>query len=351
MVSGVAQVAHERPSNATVVRVVLITLGILLLASAAYRVRSVLFLVLVAAFLAIGMDPAVRRLERWKIKRGWAVTLILLAVVAFIAAFIAAVVPRLVEQITQFASDLPDYVEDIGERYPRIQDYIEKNDIPNQLRDVTQQLPSTISGSIGSVLGFAGSVVGALFSLITVLVLTIYFLLSLSHIREGSLKMVPKSRRERVKTLMDPILEKIGGYIAGQIVVALIGGVLAFVFLWAMGVPSPVALALWVTIAALIPLIGATIGAIPAVIVAFVNSTTTGIIVLLYFIVYQQIENYAIAPRVMTKAVDVSPAAILVAALIGGTLLGFVGALMAIPAAAAIRIIFQEVLLPRVETA
>jgi predicted PurR-regulated permease PerM len=346
----VAQAAHERPTNATVVRVVAITLGILLLAYAAYRVRSILLLVLVAAFLAIGLDPAVRRLERWKIKRGWAVTLILLGVVAFIAAFIAAVVPRLVEQVTQFATDLPGYVEDIGRRYPRFQEYVDANNVEDQLSDATKDLPSKISGSIGSVLGVAGSVIGALFSLITVLVLTIYFLLSLSHIREGSLKMVPKSKRGRVTELVDPILEKIGGYIAGQIVVALIGGSLAFILLWVMGVPSPVALALWVTIAALIPLIGATIGAIPAVIVAFVYSATTGIVVLVYFIVYQQIENYVIAPRVMTRAVDVSPAAILVAALIGGTLLGFVGALMAIPAAAAIRLITQEVLLPRAES-
>jgi predicted PurR-regulated permease PerM len=351
LVSDVAQVAHERPSNATVVRVVLITLGILLLTYAAYRVRSILLLVLVSVFLAIGLDPAVRRLERWRIKRGWAVTLILLGVIGFIAAFIAAVVPRLVEQVTQFATDLPGYAEDIGRRYPRFQEYLDANNIQDQLRDATEDLPSKISGSIGSVLGVAGSVMGALFRLITVLVLTIYFLLSLSRIHEGSLKMVPKSRRERVTTLMDPILEKIGGFIAGQIVVALIGGILAFIFLWAMQVPSPVALALWVTIAALIPLIGATIGAVPAVIVAFVHSTTTGVIVLLYFIVYQQVENYVIAPRVMTRAVDVSPAAILVAALIGGTLLGFVGALMAIPAAAAIRLISQEVLQPRAESA
>ena len=351
MVMRVAQVAREGPSNATVVRVVTITIGILLLLVAAYRVRSVLILVVISAFLAIGLDPAVRRLERWKVKRGWAVTIILLGVIAFLSAFAAAVVPQLVEQVTQFATDLPSYVEDIGERYPRVQEYIQENDIPGQLREAAQDLPSRITGSIGSVVGLAGTILGRIFSFVTVLVLTIYFLLSLSHIREGTLKLVPKSKRERVKNLMDPILEKIGGYIAGQIVVALIGGTLAFFFLWAVGAPSPIALALWVTIAALIPLIGATIGAIPAVIVGFVDSVGLGLVILIYFIVYQQIENYVIAPRVMTRAVDVSPAAILVAALIGGTLLGFVGALMAIPAAAAIRLIFEEVFIPRTERA
>jgi predicted PurR-regulated permease PerM len=306
---------------------------------------------LVAAFLAVGLDPAVRRLEKWRIKRGWAISLILLGLLLFIAAFFAAIVPRVVEQVPQFAEDLPDYIDNIGADNPRIDKFLEDNDITEKLREAARDVPARIGGSFGSILGVAGSVIGAVFSLLTVLVLTIYFLLSLSHMRDASLKLVPKSRRRRVKELMDPILEKIGGYIAGQVTVALIGGVLAFIFLTILRVPFPVALALWVAIAALIPLIGATIGAVPAVIVGFFHSTTTGIVTLIYFIVYQQIENYVIAPRVMTRAVDVSPAAVLVAALIGGTLLGFVGALMAIPAAAAIRLIFEEVIVPRADRA
>lgn len=346
-----AQAYRERPTNATIVRICVIVLAVLVLAAAAYRARSVLILIVIAAFLAVGLDPAVRKLEQSKVKRGWAVTLILLAMIGFIAAFFAAVVPRVVEQVPEFAEELPSYIENLGDRYPRVQQYMEDNDITQRLRDATEQLPRRVAGSFGSILGIAGSVIGAVFSLITVVILTIYFLLSLSHMRDASLKLVPKSKRRRVKELLDPILEKIGGYIAGQVTVALIGGFLAFVFLAIMGVPSPVALALWVALAALVPLIGATIGAIPAVIVAFFDSTGTGIITLIYFVVYQQVENYVIAPRVMTKAVDVSPAAILVAALIGGTMFGFVGALMAIPAAAAIKLIMQEVVIPRADRA
>jgi predicted PurR-regulated permease PerM len=174
--------------------------------------------------------------------------------------------------------------------------------------------------------------------------------MSLSRIRAGSLKLVPKSKRERASALMDPILEKIGGYIAGQIIVGLIAGVVSFIFLAIAGVPFPVALALWVALAALIPLVGATIGAIPAVIVAFFSSTGLGIATLVFFLIYQQVENYIIAPRVMTKAVDVSPAAVLLAALIGGSLLGFVGALMAIPAAASLKLVMQEIVVPRTES-
>lgn len=345
-----ATTAQERPSTRTVVRIVLTVVGILLLLYAAFLVRAILVLVLIAAFLAIGLDPAVRRLEKLGLSRGLSVTAIFLAALLFIVGFALAVVPPLVSQIASFATDLPDYVQDVANSNPRIQEFVQENDISTKLKDAVGQVPTVIGSSFGSVLGIAGSVLAALFNGLTVLVLTIYFLLSLSRIRAGSMKLVPKSKRERANELMDPILEKIGGYIAGQIIVGVIAGVISFIFLGLAGVPFPVALALWVALAALIPLVGATIGAIPAVIVAFFSSTGLGIATLVFFLVYQQVENYIIAPRVMTKAVDVSPAAVLLAALIGGSLLGFVGALMAIPAAASLKLITQEILVPRAET-
>ena len=341
--------AHQGPSTRTVVRIVLTVAGVLLLLYAAYLVRSILVLVLIAAFLATGLDPAVRRLERLGLSRGLSVASIFLAAILFITAFALAVVPPLVSQVTKFATDLPEYVQDLSRSNPRIQEFVAENDISSKLEDAVGQIPTVIGSSFGSVLGIAGSVLAALFNGLTVLVLTIYFLLSLSRIRAGSMKLVPKSKRERVGTLMDPILEKIGGYIAGQIIVGLIAGVLSFIFLTVAGVAFPVALALWVAIAALIPLVGATLGAIPAVIVAFFDSPGLGIATLVFFLIYQQVENYVIAPKVMTKAVDVSPAAVLLAALIGGSLLGFVGALMAIPAAASLKLITHEILVPRAE--
>lgn len=326
-------------------------LGVLLLAWAAYRVRSILILVFVAAFLAVGLDPAVRKLESWRFSRGQAVAAIFAATVLFITAFIAAVVPPLVNQVTTFAGDLPEYVQDLADRYPAVDQWVEENDIATKLRDATQNAPSLIGGSLGRVLGVAGSVLSTFFNFLTVVVLTIYFLLSLSRIRSGTLRLVPKSKRKRVQELVDPILEKIGAYIAGNITISIIAGVVSFVFLSVVQVPYPVALALWVAIADLMPLVGATLGAIPAVIVAFFDSPAQGITTLAFFAAYQQLENYVIAPRVMNKAVDVSAAAVLLAALIGASLLGFVGALMAIPAAAAIKIVANEIMLPRAERA
>ena len=346
-----ATAAREKPTNGTIVRIVLVVAGMSLLFMGIYTVRHILLLVFVAAFLAVGLDPAVRRLEKMGMRRSFAISTIFLGALGFIAAFIAAVIPPLIEQIAEFATNLPNYVRDLAENNPRIREWINSNDIPAKLQSAVSDIPKVIGGSLGNVVGIAGSVLSALFNGLTVMILTIYFLSSLSHIREGSLKLVPKSRRENFKDLLDPILEKIGGYIAGQLSVALLAGILAFVFLVIAGVPFPVALALWVAISALIPMVGATLGAIPAVIVAFFTSTGLGVTTLIYFIIYQQVENYVIAPRIMTRAVDISPAAVLLSALIGGSLLGFVGALMAIPAAASLKLIFQEVVLPRTEKA
>lgn len=343
--------AREAPSTLTVVRIALTVAAVGLLLYSASLVRHVIVLIVISVFLAFGLDPAVRRLERMGLRRGQAVAVIFLAFVGFIVGFVWAVVPPLVRQVTSFATDLPDYLSDLARRYPRVNRWLIENDVAQNLQDAVSNVPKAISGSFGNVLGIAGSVLSTLFNILTVLILTIYFLLSLSRIREGSLRLIPASRRERAKRLLDPILEKIGEYIAGQVVVALIGGILAGIFLTITGVPFPIALALWVTFAALIPLVGATLGAIPAVIVAFVDSVGLGVAVLIYFIVYQQIENYIIHPRIMTRAVDISPAAVLLAALIGGSLLGFVGALMAIPTAASIKLIVNELVYPRMEAA
>lgn len=346
---------QEGPSTATIFRIVFTAAAALLVVSLGlfgiFLARKVLVLVLVAAFLSVGLDPAIRRLQGWGLKRGQAIGLILLLVILVIVGFLAAVVPPLVEQITLFATNLPDYVQHLAARNPQIEEFVNDRDIAARLGEATSNIPASIGGSAGKVLGFAGSIIASLFSSITVIVLTVYFSARLEAIRAGTLRLVPRSKRERFQELLDPILTKIGGYIAGNIAISVIAGVLAFIFLIIAGVPFPVALALWVAIADLIPLVGATLGAVPAVLVAFFLSTPLGIATLVYFIVYQQFENYVIAPRVMTKAVDLSPAAVLLAALAGASLLGVVGVLMAIPAAAAAKLLAQELVIPKSEQA
>lgn len=339
----------EGPSTATIFRVIFTAAAAVILLYCLYKVRSVLLLVFVAAFLAVGLDPAVDWLERKGLRRGFAVAAIFIALVLSIVGFIAAVVPPLVEQVTNFATNLPDYIDNLANRNDRIAEYVRDNDIAEKLRASVEDAPTQIGGSLGTVAGVAGSVLGKIFNGLTVIVLMIYFSLSLRRAREGSLRLVPKSRRGRVQELVDPILEKVGSYIAGNVAVSIIAGVVSFIFFVVAGIPYPVALALWVAIADLIPLVGATLGMIPAVIVAFFMGWPIGVATLVFFLIYQQIENYVIVPRVMTKAIDISPAAVLLAALIGGSLLGFVGALIALPFAAAVKLLAQEIFLPRME--
>lgn len=349
MLPGMAPRAPDRLSAGAVFRNVFVVAAAVLLIYCLYLLRSLLMLVFIALFLAVGMDPAIRRLQGWGMKRGQAVGVILLAIVGFLAGFVAAVVPPLVAQVTEFATNLPDYVRDIAESNDRVREWVAEQDIAQRLQDATQDIPGQIGSSFGTVLGVAGSVLASIFNTITVLVLTIYFSLSFTRMREGSMRLIPQSRRERVQSIVDPILTKIGGYIAGNVVISIVAGVVSFAFLAIAGVPFPVALALWVAIADLIPLVGATLGAVPAVVVAFFDSPATGIATLAFFAVYQQVENYFVAPRVMTKAVDLSPAAVLVSALAGAALLGVPGVLMAIPAAAAVKLVATEILVPWAE--
>ena len=190
-------------------------------------------------------------------------------------------------------------------------------------------------------------VFGALFSALTLLILTLYFLSSLPTIKAHAYRLVPRSRRARVGLLTDEILTRVGGYVAGAIAIASIAATLTFTMLVTLGVDYPVALALLVFLTGLIPLIGATIGAVIIVTVSLFTSVQVGIIVAVYYLIYQQVENYVLYPRVMKRSVDVSPAATVVAVLIGGSLLGVLGALLAIPIAAAVQLVLNEVVSPR----
>jgi predicted PurR-regulated permease PerM len=307
-------------------------------------VRSVLnivILVVIAAVLAIGLDPAVRRLER-RMRRGNAVTLIFVAFTLFVFLFALLVLPPLVRQVGGLADDIPRYAQQLAQRDDAIGRYFRENDVAQSVRDFIADLPTKISQSFSTILGFAGRVTGTLFNVITVAILTIYFMLSLPRMRHSSAMLFSPERRKRAERVLDQSIARIGGYVSGNLVTSLICGVLAMVALVALGVPFAIPLGVWAGIADLIPAVGAYLGAIPAVIVGFFESPLTGVLVLVYFIVYQQFENYYVVPKVMQNAVDLSPAAVIVSTLIGGSLFGFAGALLALPVAATIKVILYD---------
>jgi predicted PurR-regulated permease PerM len=312
--------------------------------------REVIILIVVALFLAVGLNPAVEALERVGVSRRWSVLLVFLGLVGFFVGFGFAIVPPLSEQITAFIHNMSSgngYLQQL-QNNPRLQNWdhryhlLEKARTALQSKDLGRQAADGIVG-VGQV------VISGVFSTLTVLILTLYFLSSLPNITGFMYRLAPRSRRARVALLGDEILTRIGGYVAGNLVISIIAGVTSYIFLLIVGVPYALALALLVAITDLIPLIGATIGAVLVIAVGLFSGLWTGIATAIFFVIYQQVENYVVQPRVMKRSVDVQPAVTIIAALLGGALLGVIGALLAIPAAAAVALILREVVMPRQE--
>jgi len=318
--------------------------------AALWSVLNIMVLVLMAAVLAIGLDPAVRAMERRGQSRGRAVTLIFLGALAVVILFASLVIPRLVTQVGELADDIPGYVDDVAKREDAIGRYVRENDVAEKLQKFVKDLPGKITNSFGTIVGVAGKVGSVIFNIVTVAILTIYFMLSLPRMRRTAAIAFAPGTRERAEDVMDQAISRIGGYVAGILTTASIAGTSALVFftilgLLGLGIPFAVPLAVFSGLLGLIPAVGAYIGAAPAVIVGFFQSPATGVVILVYFIVYQQIENYVIQPRIMKNAVNLSPAAVIISTLVFGSLAGFAGAVLALPAAATIKVIIVELFL------
>jgi predicted PurR-regulated permease PerM len=322
-------------------------LGVLLAYAAFLGVRnaaSILVLVFIALFLAIGLNPAVERLRSWGLPRGPAVAVVALGVVLLLCGGVTALVPPLVAQIGELIDQLPTYLENL-QRSRTINELVERYGLAERLQSVAN--PQNVGRALGGVFGGARLLFGTVFNVLTVLVLTIYFMAAFDRIRAGAYALVPASRRKRVQLIGDEILTKVGAYMVGALANAVLAGLSTFAFAVVAGLAYPFALAVVVAIFDLIPQIGATLGAVVITVVGFATSVSVGIAAIVFFIVYQQVENYLIYPKVMRRSVQVSDVAALVAALLGVALLGVVGALIAIPAVAAIQLILREVVLPR----
>jgi predicted PurR-regulated permease PerM len=326
-----------------VARATLMVLVTITIYHAAGDVSRILLLVVIALVAAIGLDPAVRWLVRHGMRRGFAVAPIFLAAGLFALLFVMLLGPPLIRQISGLADDIPGYVADLAKRDDWIGRYFRQHDVAQSVRDFVANIPSKVAQSFDTILGVAGRVGSAVFQLVTVAILSIYFSLSLPSMRKTTAVLFPPERREQGERVLNRSIEKIGGYVGGNLVTSGVCGVLAMVALLIMGVPFAIPLAMWAGIADLIPQVGSYLGAAPAVVIAFLDSPGIGIAVLVYFIVYQQFENYWLQPKVMKDAVDLSPAAVIISTLIGGGLLGFAGALLALPVAATLKVVIYDV--------
>ncbi|MFF5020407.1 AI-2E family transporter [Micrococcus luteus] len=302
-----------------------------------------------ALFIALGLDPLVRRVESWGAPRWVGVLAAALGLAAVAGAFVALLVPTVIEQSTQLVQDLPAIIDGVmtAEWFVQLD---EQFHLQEAVRAQTERLAAdgvAVTDLFGGLLGFGQTVLNAVFSVLVVVVLTLYFLSSLPHMKYWAYRLAPRSRRPRIEALSEQITSSVGHYVMGQSFVAALNGAVAFTALAIAGAPFAVLLAAIAAFMAFIPLVGAALGGTLLTLVSLLTSWQTAAVFAAIYFVYLQIEAYVISPRIMARAVSVPAAVAVIAVIAGGALLGVLGALMAIPLAAALLLLVREVFIPR----
>jgi predicted PurR-regulated permease PerM len=332
---------HFRPH--TVLQVILILVASFIVLEILWISRHVLTWVFIALFLALALNPAVDRLERRIGRRGAAAGIVFVAALIAVALIGLLFIPTLVDQVNNFAQKVPDYLHDITKGRGRLGFLETRYHLVDKARKALHEGGARkLFGLSGTALALARGVVNAVLATITIAFLTFFMLLEGPNWVDRFLALLRPRSRERWRSVGHDIYRTVGGYVTGNLLISLIAGGLTTVVLLIMGVPYAVALGLIVAILDLIPLAGATIAAIIVGAVAFIHSVVAGIVVVVFFIVYQQIENHVLQPVVYGRTVQLSPLAVLISVLIGAELAGVLGALAAIPVAGALQVVFVD---------
>ena len=332
------------------------TLGVLtaiILLRALESVSQIFVLILVSLFLATGLNPAVEALRRRNLSRGSAVAVIFSSVILFVVFFAFVVVPPVVNQGSNLIENAPQLLDDLMKNgtINSLNDQFGLIDtLQSRLNSVTSDGTLLIS-TFGGVIGVGQTILSGFFTALTILVLTLYFITSLPQAVSLGLSLVPASRRERVGKLTNAVIERIGLFVGSQILIAAMAGVFVVLLASILGMPSPIAIGMIVFVVALIPLIGHFIGSGVVTLIALTQSPLIGLIAFVAYVLYVQIENYIVTPRIMKRTLSVPGAVTIISALIGSSLLGLVGGLLAVPVAASIILILDEVVIPRANKA
>ncbi len=306
-----------------------------------YVVRSVLLLVFIAGFLAVALGPAVDWFARKHVPRALAILLTYLAILGVIVGVGLLVVPPIVEQVDGLVQDVPGYLTDLRDNKTFAQ-YDDKYDLSDKLNEQAASLPSRLGDAAGALQSVTVGVFSAGVQLLTVLTMAFFLLLDGRRLVEFAVGL-GGSRAPRLRKLAEDIYKSTAGYVAGALTIATIAGVSAYLVLTLLGVPFAVPLAVLMFFLDLVPLVGATIaGVLIGIVTAFHDFPTDLIFWIVFFVVYQQVENNVLQPFVYRRAVSVAPLLVIVSILIGSTLLGVLGALVAIPIAAAIQIVIRD---------
>ena len=310
---------------------------------------QVFVLILISLFLAAGLNPAVNFFQRRGIRRVNAVALIVAIVIGFVALFALVAIPPIVDQLNLLVKNAPSLISSLKNNHTINQ--------LNQNYGVIDSIQKKVTSSIhdgqfvvtafGGVLGVGKAVISGVFAVLTILVLTLYFLASLPAVTSVAYRFVPASRRARVAGLSDAIIERVGIFVGGQATVSLIAAIYILIVGFIIRMPYTTALSLLVFFCGLIPLIGHILGVSIVTLMALTKSPTTAIIAFIAYVVYVQVENYVIMPRIMRKSLSIPGIVTIIAALIGTSLLGLIGGLLAVPIAAAVLLIVDEVVFPK----
>lgn len=310
--------------------------------------KTVVVLVMLSLAIALGLNPVVEWLHHRGVRRGVSVLLVAMAVISLVVLAGWALVPVITEQVNRLLMQAPGYLENLRQN-PQIAAFDAQFHVIDKAVSFLAS-GELIGGLFGGLVGAGQIVANTVSSVIIATVLTLYFLTTLPAIKEVIYQLAPSSRRPRVKYLASEMFKRVGGYVSGLFLVVLIAMSVAFLFLNIVGL-SQYALALTVVVGmfAFVPLVGTTISMVIVSIVAFSISPTTGLITLIFFLAYQQFDAYVIQPRIFSHSVQIPAVLVMLAAISGGLLLGFVGAILAIPVMAALLLLYREVLVPHLD--
>ncbi|MHB1172913.1 MAG: AI-2E family transporter [Lacisediminihabitans sp.] len=332
-------------------------LGVLVaiaIGSAVTTLATIITYIGAALFIALGIDPAVSWLERHKFPRWAAILTVLVGILAIVAGLVFAVVPVIVDQTNLLIKQLPDFITTVSgaswikDTQKSLPSFIDLQSLVDGVGNFFKD-PANLSTIGGGVLSVGLGIASGAFGVIIVLILTLYFVASLNSMKRGLYKLVPASKRARFADLAEQISASVGRYVIGQGAIALCNGIASFIFLtFVAKVQYPALFAFIAFLFALIPLVGTLSGSILITLGSLLfNGPGTALWVAIFYLAYMQVEAYVINPRVMTRAVKVPGVVVVIAALAGGALLGILGALIAIPVAASILLIINEVVVPR----
>ncbi|HEU5348441.1 MAG TPA: AI-2E family transporter [Ktedonobacterales bacterium] len=335
------------PSQVRPKTVVVILTTALLFIGALYlfwQLNLIVRWILIAVFLAVALDPAVNWLNR-RIPRILAILLIYLALVLLLLGMSALVLPPLIEQARSFIDAIVNLAQQPGGAEQALQQLADRYGLGgyvDALREEVAALPGRLTGAARPLFALVSGIIGSIVAFVSILLITFFLLLDGQRFVDVGLNLMPPARRPQMRRILARSSRAVYGYISGNLVISVIAGVTALLVMGIIHVPFALVLALLVALLDLIPLVGATIGAVIVIIVGFFVSPLTGILLTVYFVIYQQIENNVLQPLVYGRSVHLHPLVIFLAVLIGGQLLGILGALLAIPVAEIIRILIAE---------